>query len=97
MLTSKPMYKENKLWSSELLLHSKALKLKTSQLVACFQCPFSLAYTIVNYGYYCSCCSYKTKVEEEKEVAATQEHKKPTSKRNPKIQSQEKSATFNIK
>jgi hypothetical protein len=35
MLTSKPMYKENKFWSSSLLPPSKGLELRTSQLVTC--------------------------------------------------------------
>jgi hypothetical protein len=47
MLTSKPMYKENKLWSSSLLLPSKASELRISQLVVCFWCPFSLAYMVL--------------------------------------------------
>ncbi len=75
MLTSKPMYKENKFWSSLLLPPSKAPELKTSQLVTCFQCPFSLAYDAASYGCCCSYYSYSTKVEEEKEVAAIQEYK----------------------
>ncbi len=66
MLTSKPMYKENKFWSSLLLPLSKALELRTSQLVACFQCPFSLAYAVASYGCCCSYCSCSTKVEEKK-------------------------------
>jgi hypothetical protein len=47
-----------------------------------FRCPFSLAYIVVSYGYCWSYCSYGTKVEKEEEVTATQEHKKPASKRN---------------
>jgi hypothetical protein len=46
--------------------------------------PFSLAYVTTSYGY---CCSYYTcsiRVEKEKEVATTEEHKKPASKRNPR-------------
>jgi len=53
-----------------LLPPSKASELITSQLVACFWCPFSLAYTIASYGC-CSCCSCSTKVEKEKEVTTT--------------------------
>ncbi len=61
-------------------------KLRNSELHACslFPCPFPLAYIATSYGYYCSCCSCNTKVEKENEVIATQEHKKPTSKRNPR-------------
>jgi len=59
-------------------------ELRTSQLVACFQCPFSLVYTTVNYGYCCSYCSYNTKVEKEEEVVAIQKYKKLASKRNPR-------------
>jgi len=73
----------NKLWSSSLLPPFEASKLRTSQLVACFQCPFSLACAVASYGY-CSCCSCNTRVEKEKEVTAIQEHKKPTSKINPR-------------
>jgi hypothetical protein len=81
-----------------LLPPSKALKLKTSQLVACFRCPFSLTYIVASYGCCCSCCSCNTRVEkEEEEVATIQEHKKPINKRNPKIQSQENFVAFNIK
>jgi hypothetical protein len=63
-----------------LLPPSEAPEFKTSQLVAYFRCPFSFAYVVASYGC-CSCCSCHTKVEK-KEVAATQEHKKPTSKKN---------------
>jgi len=63
---------------------SEAPKLRTSQLVACFWCPFSLAYVVASYGYYCSCCSCSTKIEKEKEVVATQKHKKLANKRNPR-------------
>jgi hypothetical protein len=73
------------------------LKFRFSQFVACFQCPFSLACTVANYGGCCCCCSYSKRVEKEKEVVAIQEHKKLASKRNLEIQSQEKSAAFNIK
>jgi hypothetical protein len=66
-----------------LLPPSEALKLRISQLVACFWCPFSLAYIVVSYGYCYSCYSCSTKVKDEKEVATTQKHKKPASKRNP--------------
>jgi hypothetical protein len=59
-------------------------ELRTSQLVAYFQCPFSLAYIIANYGYCCSYCSCSTKVEKEEEVVAIQKHKKLASKRNPR-------------
>jgi hypothetical protein len=96
MLTSKPMYKENMLWSSLLFPPSKAPKLRTSQLVAYFRCPFSLAYASTSYGCCCSSYSYSIRVEE-KEVVVTQKHKKPASKRNPRTQSQEKFAAFNIK
>jgi len=84
----------------ELLAPSsfEAPELKTSQLVACFQCPFSLTYVVASYGCCCSCCSCSTKVKKKKrtkksetqetkkkkKVATTQEHKKPTSKRNPR-------------
>jgi hypothetical protein len=71
-------------WRCSLFPLSKALELRTSQLVACFRCPFSLAYVDASYGYCYSCCSCSTKVEKEKEVATIQEHKKPSSKRNPK-------------
>jgi hypothetical protein len=83
MFTSKPMYKENKLWSSLFLPPSKVPKVTTSQLVVFFWCPFSFVYVIASYCYYC--CSYyscSTKVEKEKEVVAIQKHKKLTSKRN---------------
>jgi hypothetical protein len=76
------MYKENKLWNSSFLPPFEASELKTSQLIVYFQCPFSLAYVVASYG--CSCCSCNTKIKKEKEVASTQEHKKPASKRNPR-------------
>ncbi len=63
MLTSKPMYKENKFWSSSFLPPSKAPKLKTSQLVVYFRCPFSLAYVAISYD----CCLV---------IAIVQEYKK---------------------
>jgi hypothetical protein len=81
------MYKENKLWSSKLLPPPKVSKLRTSQLVFCFRCPFSFAYTATSYGCCCSFCSYNIIIEEENEVVATQEHKKLVSKRNPRTQS----------
>jgi len=62
----------------------EASKLKTSQLVACFLCPFSFAYATVGYDCCCSCYSCNTKIEKEKEIATTQEHKKPIRKRNPR-------------
>jgi len=46
-------------------------------------CPFSFAYVVTNYGCCCSYCNYSTRVEKE-EVVIIQEHKKPTSKRNPR-------------
>jgi hypothetical protein len=49
MLTSKPMYKENKFWSSSFLPPYEAPELKTSQLVACLRCPFSLTYVAASY------------------------------------------------
>jgi len=69
----------------ELLAPSsfRAPKLNTSQLVICFRCAFSFAYAITNYGCCCSCCSCNTKVEKNKIITTIQEHKKPTSKRNP--------------
>jgi hypothetical protein len=60
-------------------------------------CPFSLTYTIASYGFCYFFCSCNIRVKEEKKVVAIQEHKKPTSKRNPRNQGQEKSITFNIK
>jgi hypothetical protein len=66
-----------------LLLPSEVPKFRTSQLVAYFRCPFSFADAVVSYGYCCSCYSCSTKIEKEKELT-TQEHKKPTSKRNPR-------------
>jgi hypothetical protein len=59
-------------------------KLAVVAVVGFLGVPFSLAYTIANYGYCCSYCSYSTKVEKEEEIVATQEHNKPTSKRNPR-------------
>jgi hypothetical protein len=47
-----------------------------------FRCPFSLTYVTASYGC-CYCYSCNTRIEKE-EVAATQKHKKPTSKRNPR-------------
>jgi hypothetical protein len=71
--------------TSELLSPSsfRSSKLKTSQPVAYFRCRFSFVYAIANYGCYYSCYSYSIKVKKE-EVTSTQEHKKPTSKRNQK-------------
>jgi hypothetical protein len=69
-------------------------KLRTSQLVVCFWCPFSLTYIVANYGRCCSCCNYNTRVEKLKEAATTQEHKKPTSKRNLRNSKLKKNCCF---
>jgi hypothetical protein len=69
MLTLKPMYKENKLWNSSFLPPSIALEFITSQLVACYWCPFFFTYAVASYGCCYSCYSYSTRVEKEKEVA----------------------------
>jgi hypothetical protein len=83
MLTLKPMYKESKcMWGC--ITWCRFPKLRSSQVVVCFWCPFSLSYVVASYGCYCSCCNYNIRVEKEKEVATIQEHKKPTSKRNPR-------------
>jgi hypothetical protein len=84
------MYKENKLWSSSLLPPSKTLEFITSQLVVYFQCPFSFAYIVINFGCCCSCCSYSTKIKEGKKVVAIQEHKKPTSKKCQEFKAKKK-------
>ncbi len=73
----------NKFWNYSFFPPSEALGFRTSQLVAYFQCFLSLAYVVANYGYCYSCCSYIIRIGEKK-VVATQEHKKPTSKRNPR-------------
>jgi len=39
---------------------------------------------IASYGCCCSFGSYSTRVKKEEEIIITQEHKKPTSKRNPR-------------
>jgi len=57
---------------------------------------FFPCFVVASYGCYCSYYSYSTRVEKEKEVLATQEHKKPTRKKTQEIQSQEKSDVFNI-
>jgi hypothetical protein len=48
-----------------------------------FRCPFSFIYVVASYGCCCCCCCCYIRVEKE-EVVATQEHKKPSSKRNPR-------------
>jgi hypothetical protein len=59
---------------------SQYLQLAIKQALELLVPSFSLAYVVASYGY-CSCCRCNTKVEKE-EVTTTQEHKKPTSKRN---------------
>jgi hypothetical protein len=54
---------------------------KLHSFVTCLRCPFSLVYVATSYGCCYFCCSCSIKVEKE-EVAVTQEHKKPISKRN---------------
>jgi hypothetical protein len=78
MLTSKPMYKESKCMWGFITWCRSCTVIKPC---ACM-CPFSLTYVAASYGYCCSCCSCSTWVKKENEVAAIQEHKKPTSKRN---------------
>jgi hypothetical protein len=65
--------------------------------MACLRCHFSLVYIVASYGYCCSYCSCNTKVEEEKKIATTQEHKKPATKKNSKTQSEENFVAFSIK
>ncbi len=67
-----------------VLLPSKTPELKNSQLVTYFRCPFSLAYVTTSYGCYCSYCTCSIRVEKKEEITTTQEHKKPTSKKNPR-------------
>jgi hypothetical protein len=68
----------------ELLALSSLQSSGTQNFTACslFLVSFSFACVIASYGCCCSYCSYSTRVEKEKEVVTTQEHKKPASKRN---------------
>ncbi len=81
----------------ELLAPSSLQGSKTQNFIACSLFLMSLfAYAFTSYGRCCACCSYSTRVEKE-EVVTTQEHKNPTSKRNPRNSKPGKIYTFNIK
>jgi hypothetical protein len=70
----------------ELFTPSSLRSSRTHNFTTCslFSVSLSLAYTVVSYGCCCSCCNCSTIVEKEEEVITIQEHKKPTSKRNPR-------------
>ncbi len=130
VLTSKPMYKENKcIWgcitwcrsciaikpcvcvcvctcSQDLKLavkqtlellapsSSEAPELKTSQLVACFQCPFSLTYVVASYGCCCSCCSCSTKVFKKKRSSNNSRTQETNKQKKPKKLKAKKNLPF---